>query len=221
MKLEDFVARADQLIALADAVLASEYASYGSSYVDKTRFSGFRSASLSFLKNVFGPDHPYYNDFETRVRSSYPSDTSKGKGILQAVRDELAGGWLRSAKGLVAAELFADFLEMAQHLLAEGYKDAAAVIIGGVLEEHLRQLCMAHGVAITQSKAGADVPRKADALNADLAKANVYGNLDQKNVIAWLGLRNEAAHGHYTHYTADQVEIMHRGVLEFAARVST
>ena len=109
---------------------------------------------------------------------------------------------------------------MAQHLLAEGYKDAAAVMIGGVLEEHLRQLCLTHGVAISTSKAGVDVPRKADALNADLAKANVYGKLDQKNVTAWLDLRNDAAHGHYTRYTADQVEIMHRGFLEFAARVS-
>ena len=89
MKLEDFVARANQLIALADAVLASKYHSHGSFYVDKTRFSEYRSASLSFLKNVFGSDHPYYNDFETRVRSNLsPSDTSTGKGILQAVRDE-------------------------------------------------------------------------------------------------------------------------------------
>ena len=32
-------------------------------------------------------------------------------------------------------------LEMAEHLLAADYKDAAAVLGGGVLEEHLRQLC--------------------------------------------------------------------------------
>ena len=38
------------------------------------------------------------------------------------------------------AELFADFLEMADYLLSEGYKDPAAVLGGSMLEEHLRQL---------------------------------------------------------------------------------
>jgi hypothetical protein len=222
VRIEDFVARADQLIGLADTVLATQRpGAFGSLYVDKTRFSEFRAASLSFLKNLYGTDHPYYTDFESRVSAPDPPDTSKGKGILQAVKGELSGGWLRSARGIVAAELFADFLEMAQHLLAEGYKDAAAVMAGGVLEEHLRELCVAHGIPVTQSKNGADVPRKADALNADLAKANAYGKLDQKNVTAWLGLRNDAAHGHYNNYTAEQVSIMQNGILEFAARVST
>lgn len=224
MRLEDFVARADQLIGLADAVLATQYGGpkgYGSLYVDKARFSEFRSASLSFLKNVYATDHPYYTDFESRVSQPNPDDTSKGKGILVAVKGEVAGGWLRSARGIVAAELFGDFLEMAQHLLAEGYKDAAAVMAGSVLEEHLRELCSARKIPVTQPKNGADVPRKADALNADLAKANVYGRLDQKNVTAWLNLRNDAAHGHYERYTAEQVGIMQSGILEFAARVST
>lgn len=222
MKLGDFLTRADQLITLADAVLVTQHGSeeWPGRYVDTGRFAEFRAAALSFLRNLYGPDHSYFSDFETKVAHAGPRDTQKGRGILQAVRDELAGGWLRTARGLVAAELFGDFLEMAQYLLAEGYKDSAAVLVGGVLEEHLRQLCSSHGIPVTGQKAGADVPRRADALNADLARAGVYNVLDQKNVTAWLDLRNKAAHSHYAAYTADQVRMAHSGVLEFVARTT-
>lgn len=53
-----------------------------------------------------------------------------GRGILKAVKTEMEGGWVFTAKDIVSAEIFADFLEMSQYLLSEGYKDAAAVMIG-------------------------------------------------------------------------------------------
>jgi hypothetical protein len=63
---------------------------------------------------------------------------------------------------------------------------------------------------------GSDVvPNKADLMTSDLCKANVYGNLDHKNVTAWLDLRNKAAHGKYSEYTIEHVEIMYLGVLNF------
>ena len=54
-----------------------------------------------------------------------------------------------SLAALAHAEVFADFLEMAQHLLDVGYKDAAAVIAGSALEAHLRQLAVKTGVDTT------------------------------------------------------------------------
>ena len=123
-------------------------------------------------------------------------------------------------KGLVAAELFADFLEMADHLLELGYKDPAAVIIGSVLEEHLRQLCSANSIDIEFENNEGLIPKKADRLNSDLAKENVYSKLDQKAVTMWLDLRNKAAHGKYDEYTSEQVANMYSGITEFMARVS-
>ena len=108
---------------------------------------------------------------------------------------------------------------MAEYLLSEGYKDASAVIIGSVLEEHLRQLCQANSIDIEVLSGRKKIPKKADVMNADLAKAGVYGKLEQKNVTAWLDLRNNAAHGKYSLYNADQVRTMYEGVLEFASRV--
>jgi hypothetical protein len=107
---------------------------------------------------------------------------------------------------------------MAEYLLDNGYKDAAAVMIGGTLEEHLRQLAAANEIPIEDLKADKSVPRKAEAINADLARS-VYDKLDQKNVTAWLDLRNKAAHARYAEYNDEQVRNMLGSVREFIARV--
>ena len=112
------------------------------------------------------------------------------------------------------------FLEMAHQLLAEGYKDPAAVMAGSVLEEHLRQLCQKHDIPTEITKPGCPQPKKADALNADLAKKQVYNKLDQKNVTAWLDLRNKAAHGKYQEYTKEQVSLMLQSLSDFLVRVT-
>jgi hypothetical protein len=56
-------------------------------------------------------------------------------------------------------------------------------------------------------------------LNADLAKAGKYDKGDQKQVTAWLDLRNKAAHGKYTEYTKERVDLMLDGVRNFVSRV--
>ncbi|MGJ8715769.1 MAG: hypothetical protein ACSHXG_11745 [Maribacter stanieri] len=104
---------------------------------------------------------------------------------------------------------------MSKHLLEKKYKDSAAVMIGSVLEEHLRQLCSKNSVAITFEKNEKLIPKKANLLNADLVKTEAYGVLEQKNVTAWLDLRNRAAHGKYEEYSIEQVDLMYLGVLNF------
>ena len=177
---------------------------------------GFRAASLSFIKNLYGETHPYFKDFNERVKEHAYFETENGINILAAIRNEVDNDWLVSIKQMVSAEIFSDFFEMSKYLLDQKYKDPAAVMIGSVLEEHLRLLCRNHSVPIDfQNNSGGTVPKKADTLNADLVKAGVYGILEQKNVTAWLDLRNRAAHGKYSEYTQEQVELMYQGVLNF------
>lgn len=126
---------------------------------------------------------------------------------------------METTKGLVTAEVFADFLEMAERLLDQTYKDPAAVMVGSVLEEHLRHLCGVASIPVEDLSLGKVVARKADSLNADLAKAARYSKLDQKMVTAWLDLRNKAAHGKYSEYTKEQVVLMLAGVRDFISRV--
>jgi len=220
MKLNDLMQRVDELIQLGQTVLATEYQSSHFQFVEPIKFQSFRSASLSFLLNSFGKDHPYYVEFDRLVTQSGPDYVKDGLGILQAAHDEMAGGWALNVKSIISAEVFADFIDMASYLLQEGYKDAAAVMVGSILEEHLRQLCRKAGIDIEKVRTdGSKEPRKADSLNADLVKQGVYYLLDLKNVTAWLDLRNDAAHGRYDKYTKEQVDIMARGVTEFIARV--
>ena len=134
-------------------------------------------------------------------------------GMLRALRREYDEGYLSTIQGLVRAEVFADFLEMAGHLLEQGYKDPAAVLVGGVLEEHLRVLCVTRSIPTGVSGR----PKKANLMNDDLSRVDAYNKLDQKNVTAWLDLRNKAAHGLYGQYTHEQVGMMLSGVREFAA----
>jgi hypothetical protein len=135
-------------------------------------------------------------------------------GILRAMRADYAAGYLSSVAELIHADLFADFLEMSDYLLSQGYKDPAAVVTGAVLEEHLRKLCDKVGLSTVNGAA----PKKADLLNAELAGASVYSKLDQKSVTAWLDLRNKAAHGKYSEYTKEQVQALQDGVRHFMVR---
>ena len=113
-------------------------------------------------------------------------------GIVIALRNDIQGGRTQAVVELIHADLFTDLLEMADHLLTEGYKNPAAVIAGSVLEVHLRQLATKHDVQVNEPRGQ---PKKTDVLNAELGRVTVYSKGDQKNITAWLHLRNSAAHG--------------------------
>ena len=149
LSLSNFARRADELIAQADAVLATkwqrQYATGTTSHVNYGLLSGCRAAALSFLRDTFGESHPYYRDLDKRVNDNGFGGASACREILVAAREEVLGGWSAGVRRLVSAELFADFVEMARHLLDGGYYGPAAVLLGSVLEEHLRELSRASG----------------------------------------------------------------------------
>jgi hypothetical protein len=147
------------------------------------------------------------------------SGLSMYRGIAQSLLDDAKAGYSRSLEELIHGNVFADYFEMADHLLEAAYKDAAAVIGGSMLEGHLRNLCRKHGIDTDRQGPQGNSPKKADTLNAELAAANVYGKLDQKNVTAWLDLRNKAAHGHYTEYSKEQVGLFLASVRDFVTRL--
>jgi hypothetical protein len=220
MTTKDFSKRLEELISLFDKTISTRTngTQFSMPSVDGEKFNEARSASLSFIKNLFGITHPYYSDFNSRVTKNNPSEASYGRGILKAIKSEIDGGWLNTMKGIVSAEIFSDFLEMARHLLDEKYKDAAAIMFGSVLEEHLRQLCLRYSIPTDDPNTGK--PKKADLLNSELANSSIYNKLDQKNITALLDLRNKAAHGKYAEYTQQQVEIMSQSVTDFMTRNS-
>ena len=198
--------------------LATQRRDEYSTYIDRAPFIGFKSAALSFIKSTLGESNTYYQEFyEATNRPGYYELLSAIE-ILNSLRAEIENNWLISFKSLVSAEIFTDFFEMAEHLIENDYKDPAAVLIGSVLEEHLRHLCEYNDINTTYERDNKLIPKKADRLNSDLASNSIYNKLEQKNITAWLGLRNNAAHGHYDQYNIEQVKLFYSGVSDFINR---
>jgi hypothetical protein len=135
--------------------------------------------------------------------------------IAGALREDIAAGWLTSVLELAHVDTYAGYLEMAEGLSRQGYKDAAAVIAGTSLEVHMKALATKHGISL-QLQSGA--PKKMDAVNAELKAAGVYNALEHKQVTAWLAIRNSAAHGDYGDYDETAVKAMVGGVGGFAGK---
>lgn len=203
-QFEHFSARDDSDDNLSSRSRVAEALTRLKSTIDRLspRDSSHRQSADTLMKQ-YGPNNSYSVGFLV--------------GILKALRSDYAAGYFQTVEALIHAEIFADFIEMAEYLLSQKYKDPAAVIVGSVLEEHLRKLCGKHSVATSSGTS----PKKADALNSELCAAGAYSKLDQKNVTAWLDLRNKAAHGHYDQYTQQQVELFVQSVRDFLTRNPT
>jgi hypothetical protein len=215
--------RSEEILKKGETILAGpKHEDFGVIFVDGAEVAGFRTMGLSFIGKVFGHDHSSYKEFDSATSGMYRNSIgqfSTAISVYGAVHNDLMSGWIGNLRHLLRAEVFSDFLDMAEHLLEQGYKDPAAVMIGSVLEDHLRQLATQHNIRLTQTGQNGKVsPKKADTLNGDLRNQNVYNKLDQKQVTAWLDLRNNAAHGHYGEYTAEHVKMMLAGVLDFIRR---
>jgi hypothetical protein len=201
--------------------LAAEYnqlaAQYKAQVYDQPAATRFVTRARAAIERLGGLASAYQTaslaTFATNANSWWKAEQLAG--VLDSLRADIAAGYLDSQRELIHGEMFQDFLEMAQHLLDGGFKDAAAVIAGSSLEVHLRQLCVKAKID-THDERGE--PKKSERLNADLTKAGVYSGQDQKSVTSWLGFRNDAAHGHYGEYTPGQIALMIGGVRDFMDR---
>jgi hypothetical protein len=158
------------------------------------------------------PGSSYLKQLEQTRSLPQPYKFNAVRTVAMGLRDDLIAGWYSSVVELVHADTYSDYLEMAEGLLDQGYKDPAAVITGTSLEVHVRSLCVKHGVDIEMLNGS---PKKADTMNADLKKAGVYDGLQQKQITAWMDLRNKAAHGNYADYDQAQVRLFIEGVRAF------
>jgi len=173
------------------------------------------------IERYAGHNSAYVRQGEEILKRAQTLDGNKMvllAGVAESLKVDIEAGHLATIEQLVHGDIFDDYLEMASYLLKGNYKDAAAVIAGSTLEQHLRQLSVKHGVVTQTAGAGGLLRTKADTLNADLVRVSAYSKLDQKNITAWLDLRNCAAHGQYDAYSADQVALLIDGIRDFITR---
>ncbi len=215
-ELDDLIATGEKLIALAghagDSIEGGQLADV----------MAWVSRSGHIIRRVVGADSVYDHAFQearqakgfTYIHSNNYGHLCEIWGALKGLRHALDAGLLQDLRRLLQADIFADFLEMAEHLLSEGYKDASAGLIGGVLEDALRKLSASNNLPLLTT---ASKPLTIEPLNVNLAKAGVYSSLTKKQVTSWADLRNNAAHGDYGKYTADDVRQMLLFVQRFCA----
>ncbi|WP_434300610.1 hypothetical protein [Corallococcus exiguus] len=153
------------------------------------------------------PGSPFRKQMDAILTQNGPSKDyvrEQLRGVLSGIRHEYEHGALTSVTELVHRDLFSDFLDMARHLAEKGFKDPAAVVAAGVLEQHLRRLAEKNSVPLFKDNGE---NRTTESINIDLAKAGTYDSATQKEVTAKLSLRNQAAHAEWDKYDIRQVPI--------------
>jgi len=211
---EKILKRIDELIQKGENVLATHRPNppnvIGFPTLDSGKFVEWQTQVLNFLINLLGESHIYVQNFKDKVARGYKSEVKMGQGILTAVKEDILGGYLTDIKTLISAEVFSDFLEMAEHLLENGYKDPAASLCGAVLEDGLRKIATKKGIKVKSSD-------DLNSLNDKCANGGVYNRLMQKKIKVWIDIRNKAAHGKFNAYTEEDVQEMLKGVRDFLA----
>lgn len=175
-------------------------------------FHRWAPSAMGLVSRVFGEDSPHFEALKAGVESirtegSFGPYVDIALGAFYAAKEDYEGGHLNRVRSLVVAEVGDDVLEQAEGLHKNEYKDPACILARVALEIGLRDLCDQHGVD----------HGKLDKMNADLAKVEVYNKTMQKQITAWAGRGNDAAHGDWDRYTSDDVKDMIVGVRRFIA----
>ena len=169
-------------------------------------FFGWRTQAISALRAIVGENHIYTTEFE--ARATYENGPDSGIPILRRLKSDIENGYLQKTANIISAEVFGDFLEMSEHLLAEGYKDPAASLTGAVLEDGLRRVARNTGIDVTDRD-------DLNSLRDKCVAKKVFNNLVRQQITAWTTLRNAADHGKFDEYTAHQVGSMISDVRSF------
>jgi hypothetical protein len=220
-------ARFEELIEAGEKIKATKRTVGGSSgrvisipetYVDEEQARQWSMSVLAVLKSALGEDSDNYQQVKDNLEMcAVYRNFCIILSCVKAALEDLKGGYFFEAKTLLEAEVFSDLLEQAEELQQAGYKDAAAVLTGGVLEKHLRSMCARRGIGLLKTNAK---HKMINDMNDELAKAGAYNALKKKQITAWADLRNNSAHGNTTAYTANDVDAFLRDVSDFCANFS-
>jgi len=189
MKKTDLIeTRFKELLEFGASILGSAGAGPGRG-IDLSQSQQWITSASNLLASVLGRESDYYHQLQAAFQvPGYRSDMARGLAVLKAAWNDYSKGYIFELKSLVRAEIFDDFLDLAQYLYDQGYHQPAAVLAGGVLEDGLRKLCDKNKISVPPKP-------KLDAMNSELAKNGTYNTLVQKR-ITWLAdIRNKATHG--------------------------
>jgi hypothetical protein len=167
-------------------------------------FRAFAVGAIACIRRVAGEESDYFEMIEFPDQGFFIGGNELAiaslVGSLQALQRAVAFDLLGSLESRLRANIHDDFLEQAKVLVEAGYHVAGMVLIGGVLEDHLRKLCDSRGL-ICKGKRGLSQYN-------DLLK-NEYPQPVWRQIQVVADLRNDAAHGEGDKVDAKHVEDAH------------
>ena len=178
---------------------------------DGAKLKGLKARAEDFL-NTFGGKN---NTFVKQIQSVSGSATSYQIDVLGEVLDAFSA---HLEDGLVAGisprrqaelDVVSDLLEQANILLsnAKVHPAAPAVLVGATLEEFLRTWIEEDGLTLGNKRPGIDAYAKV------LREADLINKQDVKDITAWAGIRNHAAHGDWDEVAdRSRIKLMLEGV---------
>lgn len=174
---------------------------------------GVHAEVCEFLRMYAGPKSEFLASLKAFEPRSFSDDYSASivNAVLRSFRSHVEAGLQSQVSPERRAQLdvVSDFLEQAHQLLeAKGIHPAApTVIIGAALEEFLRTWTESAGLSLGQRKPGMD------SYAIVLRDNDFITKQDYKDITAWAGLRNHAAHGEWAEVSEkNRVALMLEGV---------
>jgi len=186
----------------------------------------FEAASLaqSVVYDTVGGSHPIMNALEDALKSAdYLRAVAASKSVV-VLYDE---GALKSPRLAIAREIEGEILDIAQTQAeaAETSKAAAqrevhlgiaAFLAGASLEDALRRLCDARGIAYDAQRTS--ISKLQASLFQPSKQLEVISQSENKHITAWGDTRNKADHGRFSEITHTEVVSMILGVRSLVDR---
>ena len=106
---------------------------------------------------------------------------------------------------------------MAKNHIEAGNLQSGLILIGAVIEKHLRNLCLAGNINTTNQQLGSATPKKPLQLTGEAYKKKLYDRQQHKKIITWLEICGNAALNSISDISVEQVQDMHADVSRFLA----
>jgi hypothetical protein len=176
------------------------------------RYITLRIRAMNIISRGLGSQSDHCQELRRIAEGPSSIDTSNFPvilGTLQSALADLRAGLLFDMRSLIEAELLGDFIEQAETLLKNNYYVPAASLIGAVLEDVLRKLCVKNSINLPQKTT-------INWLNTELARKGQYDQLVSKRIIALADIRNNADHGYPDRFKHEDVDDMIGWVRRFS-----
>lgn len=177
----------------------------------------------SVLHDTLGDHHPVSGSTKSAIEKA---DYTRAKAAAGSVVTLFDQGALTSPRLAIAHEIEGEILDIAQLQVQAAEENAgpqkqlqlaiAAFLTGAALEDALRRLCVAQGIAFDAQRSS--ISKLQSALYQPSSQIEQISSSENKQITAWADTRNKADHGQFDALTQSETLSMVIGVRAFIDR---